>query len=195
MLDFGAIGDGKTDDTPAFQKALDTAAKEGLSATVLVPRNTFNIAGHLNIPDNVTLEGIWEIPTARTEYKGSTLLASEGEGNPNGTPFIMLNNNSVLKGITIFYPRQTATNPPKSYPWTVASGGADNCSIVDVLLVNPYQAVDFGTRVAGRHYIRNLYGQPLYRGIFVDQCYDVGRIENVHFWPFWKYDGGNASPG
>ena len=29
--------------------------------------------------------------------------------------------------------------------------GADNCSIIDVLLVNPYQAVDFGGRATGRH--------------------------------------------
>jgi len=24
--------------------------------------------------------------------------------------------------------------------------------------------------------------------LFVNQCYDVGRIENVHFWPFWDLD-------
>jgi hypothetical protein len=56
---------------------------------------------------------------------------------------------------------------------------------VDVLMVNPYQAVDFGSIVAGRHYIRNLYAQPLRRGLYVGLCLDIGRIENVHFWPFW----------
>ena len=61
---------------------------------------------------------------------------------------------------------------------------------MDVLLVNPYQAVDFGTFPAGRHFIKGLYGQPLYRGLFIDQCYDVGRIEDVHFWSFWGgWDG------
>ena len=33
---------------------------------------------------------------------------------------------------------------------------------------------------SGAH-IRNLYAHPLYRGIFIDNCFDVGRIENVHF--------------
>ncbi len=37
-----------------------------------------------------------------------------------------------------------------------------------------------------------LHPQPLrpaaQGGIFIDKCYDVGRIENVHFWPFWKWD-------
>ena len=188
VIDFGAKGDGKTDDTEAFQKALDTAGKDGIGGVVQVPQGTFFIANHLNIPSNVTLQGIWQIPTAWTQYKGTTLLAIEGEGNPNGTPFITLWDNSVVQGITIYYPNQVTTNPPKPYPWTIASGGADNCSIIDVLIVNPYQAVDFGTKLASRHYIRNLYGQPLYRGLFVDKCFDVGRVENVHFCPFWTYN-------
>lgn len=27
-------------------------------------------------------------------------------------------------------------------------------------------------------------GYPIWRGLFVDQCYDIGHIENIHFWPF-----------
>lgn len=45
--------------------------------------------------------------------------------------------------------------------------------------------MDFGSIVAGRHYIRNFYAQPLRRGLYVDLCLDIGRIENIHFWPFW----------
>ncbi|HPB29965.1 MAG TPA: glycosyl hydrolase family 28-related protein [Candidatus Sumerlaeota bacterium] len=185
VLDFGAAGDGRTDCTAAFQMALDKAGRDEIGGTVFVPAGNYLIAGHLNIPSNVTLEGIWQIPTAWTQHKGSTLLAVEGDGNPAGAPFITLWNNSVVKGLTVFYPNQVHTNPPKAYPWTIASGGSDNSSIIDVLLVNPYQAVDFGSKPAGRHYIRNLYGQPLLKGLYVDQCYDIGRVENVHFWPFW----------
>jgi hypothetical protein len=185
VLDFGAKGDGKTDDTDPFQKALDSAGRNAVGGTVFVPAGTYLIARHLTIPKNVALEGIWKIPTAWTQYQGSTLLAIEGEGHPDGAPFITLGENSVVKGLTIYYPNQVGTNAPKTYPWTIASSGADNSSIIDVLLVNPYQAVDFGTRPAGRHYIRNLYGQPIFKGLYVDQCYDIGRVENVHFWPFW----------
>jgi len=56
---------------------------------------------------------------------------------------------------------------------------------VNVQLINPYKAVDFGTQPAGRHYINGLYAHPLKIGLFIDKCYDVGRVENVHFWPFW----------
>jgi hypothetical protein len=185
VLDYGAKGDGTTDDTGAFQKALDQAGAGAMGATVFVPQGSYLIEGHVTLPANVTLEGIWNIPAAWSQGKGSTLLAVEGEGNADGPPFITLGLNATIKGMTIFHPRQT-TNPPKAYPWTIAGGGADNASIIDVLLVNPYQGVDFGTQASGRHYIRNLYGMPLRKGLFIDQCYDVGRVENVHFWPFWN---------
>jgi polygalacturonase len=42
IFDFGAVGDGETDDSAAFNKALETAAREG--RTVLVPGRTYAIA-------------------------------------------------------------------------------------------------------------------------------------------------------
>lgn len=194
--DFGARGDGETDDTRAFQEAMDAAAEAG-GGVVRVPAGNYRIESTLSIPDLVTLEGTWRAPGRLypevgdgnlDSLGGSVLLAYPGAGDEDGEPFIWMNSNSTLKGIAVFYPEQTPTDPPVPYPWTIASAAADNCSIIDVLLVNPYQAVDFGTRVAGRHYIRNVYGQPLRRGLFVDQCYDIGRVENVHFWPFWTWE-------
>lgn len=196
VREFGAKGDGTSDDTAAFQKAMDERATAG-GGVVSVPSGKYMIRTHLAIPDSVTLEGEWQAPATVDKYvdptsprgepklSGSVLLAVEGAGKEEGTPFIQLGFNSTLKGVTIFYPEQTKTNPPVPYPWTVQSRGADNCSVVDVLMVNPYQAVDFGSIVAGRHYVRNLYAQPLRRGLYVDLCLDIGRIENVHFWPFW----------
>lgn len=28
--------------------------------------------------------------------------------------------------------------------------------------------------------------EALYRGLYTDQCYDIGRVENLHIWPFWE---------
>lgn len=183
VRDFGAVGDGKADDTPAFTAAMKEAGDAG-GDLVFVPHGNYLIKGTLDVPENVTLQGVFRAPTARTQNRGSCLLAVAGAGSTEGTPFITLHQNSTLHGLTIFYPEQKQTNPPTPYPWTVRGIG-DNCSLVDVLLVNPYQAVDFGTHPAGRHLIRGLYAQPLYRGIFIDQCFDVGRVEDVHLWPFW----------
>jgi hypothetical protein len=201
VTSYGAVPDGKTDSTAAFQKALNDAYNAG-GGKVRVPCGTFLIATHLTIPYNTSLVGEWEAPPAPTMINptthavetgvnakddliaGSVLLAVEGAGNENGTPFISMERNATLKGIIIHYPNQTYNPAPTPYPWTVRGAG-DNISIVDCLFVNPYMAVDFGTQPCGRHYIRNLYAQPLYKGLFIDKCYDVGRVENIHFWPFW----------
>lgn len=186
VREFGAVGDGAADDTAAFQKAIDATQAKG-GGTVFVPVGNYLIAGHLVVQRHVALRGVWQSPTARTQDAGSCLLAVEGRGEPDGAPFITLHENGTLRGLTIFYPEQEQ-DPPVAYPWTVRGDG-DNCSIIDVLMVNPYMAVDFGTLNSGRHFIHGLYAQALHRGIFVDKCFDVGRISDVHFWPFWNVQG------
>ncbi len=189
VLDFGAVGDGKKDNTEAFKAAIKAAAASGNNYTVFIPRGQYLIIGTLDIPSNVMLEGVFRGPSASNKDQGSVLLATAGAGDENGTPFITLHQGCTLRGVSVFYPEQKIKNPPTPYPWTIRGHG-DNISLLNVLLVNPYQAVDFGTQPAGRHYINGLYAQPLCRGLFIDQCYDVGRVENVHFWPFWGgWDG------
>ena len=55
---FGATGDGKTDDTASFQKALDAARQAG-GGVVYAPRGNYFFAGHLEVPAAVTLKGLW----------------------------------------------------------------------------------------------------------------------------------------
>ncbi|MHB0998131.1 MAG: glycosyl hydrolase family 28-related protein [Armatimonadota bacterium] len=194
VRDFGAKGDGQTDDTSAFQTALDECALKG-GGVVSVPAGHYLIKTHLRIPSFVTLEGTWRSPATTSwaqgimpenpKIDGSVLLAVEGAGNPDGTPYITLDVGATLKGVTIYYPNQPKTRPSVPYPWTVRNTGSD-AHIIDVLMLNPYQAVDFGTNPSARHFIRNLYADPLFKGIYVDQCIDIGRMENVHFWPFWS---------
>jgi hypothetical protein len=51
-------------------------------------------------------------------------------------------------------------------------------------MLNPYNGIDASRNE--RHLIRNVHGQPLRRGVLVDAIYDIGRIENVHFNPWWS---------
>lgn len=185
---YRARGDGKTDDTRAIQAALDAAGKSG-GGTVFLPTGNYLISSHLTIPAGVALLGVARAPRLYdTKTPGSTLLAVEGAGRLDGVPFITIEGpNSTLEGVTVFYPNQIVSEAPVAYPWTVRGGAQANISLINVLLVNPYQGVDLSAG-SGRHYIRGLYGQPLSRGLHVDKCYDVGRIEDVHFWPFWSLD-------
>lgn len=187
----GAKGDGKTDDTKAFQNALDSAAEKG--GIVLVPAGTYVIAGSLNVPPGVTLRGVWEAPHNTGLGKGSAIYATGSAGKEDGPPLVNLNENSCVKGLTIFYPDQDAANV-KPYPWTIQGKGT-NCSVIDVTLANPYKGIDFGTYPNELHYISNVYGCPLRIGVFIDKCTDIGRVENVHFNPnAWTRSGHPSAP-
>ena len=192
VMDFGAKGDGKTDDTVAFQKALDTAGQAG-GGVVYAPRGNYFFAGHLDVPSAVTLKGMWEsVPahngirdkgSAKPTDNGTTFLVTEGEGTEEGAPFVTLHDDSTLKGVVLYYPNQDPMEEPKPYPWAIALRGK-NPAVLAVELLNPYNGIDASKNE--RHLIRDVQGQPLRRGIFVDDIYDIGRIEDVHFDPWWS---------
>jgi len=160
---------------------------------VLAPRGNYFFAGHLNVPEAVTLKGIWEsVPShigvrdngaTRPTDNGTTFLVTENQGNENGDAFLTLHTDSTLKGVVIYYPDQDPSAEPKPYPWAIAMRGK-NPAVLAVELLNPYNGIDATDNE--RHLIRDVQGQPLRRGIFADAIYDVGRVENVHFNPWWS---------
>jgi hypothetical protein len=192
VRDFGAVGDGKTDDTAAFQKALAAAAESG-GGLVYAPRGSYFFAGHLDVPKAVTLKGVWESVPAHNGIRdrglpkptddGTTFLVTENRGKEDGPAFITLNHNSTLKGVVIYYPEQDPNEEPAPYPWAIAMRGK-NPAVLAVELLNPFNGIDAAHNE--RHLIRDIQGQPLRRGILVDDIYDIGRIENVHFNPWWS---------
>lgn len=194
VQDFGAHADGKTDDTAAFQKALDTASQAG-GGVVYAARGNYYFTGHLNVPRGVILKGVWESVPAHTGLRnrngdrptddGTTFMVTENQGNEDGAPFITLHDNATLKGVVLYYPDQKPKGQPTPYPWAIAMRGA-NPAVISVELLNPYNGIDASHNE--RHLIRDVQGQPLRRGVYVDAIYDIGRIENVHFNPWWSYD-------
>jgi len=192
VREFGAAGDAVSDDTAAFQRALDAVSRAG-GGTVYAPPGRYLFRGTINVPAGVTLRGSFTcVPShvglrdqgaAKPGDDGTALLVTAGKGNEDGTPFLTLNTNSSVAGMTIFYPEQVTDSAPVPYPWTIVMRGK-NPAIFDVELLNPYQGIDASQNE--RHNIRNITGQPIRRGIFVDAIYDIGRIENVHFNPWWS---------
>ena len=47
-------------------------------------------------------------------------------------------------------------------------------------IVNTYNGIDCGTFHNEGHHLRNVYLCALRRGVFIDKCTDIGRVENVH---------------
>ena len=187
VFDYGAVGDGQTDNTSAFQAALNAAGENG-GGTVYVPAGWYRFTGHLRVPTGVELRGIWDVPH-HTVSKGSVLLVTEGRGNPEGPPFLSLSQGSGVRGVTFWYPNQTTTTFDP-YPWTIRALGPNDW-VKDVTIGNAYQGVDFGRNPSEGHVLDYVAGSPLKTGIYVSKNAGEGWLENVQFNPhYWM-----RSPG
>lgn len=178
VKDFGAVADGKTDDTPAFKRAMEAASKTP-GSFVYAPLGQYLIAGTISVSPNTTLTGDFFGPGGQV---GTTLLATGGKGKINGPGCIVLTAASSLKGMVIKYPDQNAdADEPIQYPYAITGGPSSR--IEDVFMLNPYLGINLDE--CHLNLVRNVWGEPLRVGINADHCYDISRIENVHFWPYF----------
>jgi len=186
-LDFGVVASETVDSTAALQRALNAAGEAG-GGVVELPSGRFRFDGTLTIPTGVTLAGTYRVaPSVVNKDEkptGTTLLTYANRGKPDAAPFIELKgSNSALVGVVVTYPEWRQTDvPPVPYPPCVASENSTAVAVVDCCLLNPYEGIRL--HLAHRHLVRNVTGYPIKRGLYVDECYDIGRIENIHFWPF-----------
>jgi hypothetical protein len=187
VLDWGAVGDGHTDNTAAFRAALDSVANGGI---VFVPAGQYSFDGTLSMPTATSLVGTYvTVPShevdqgAQAPTDGSILMPRGGRGSENGSAFISVAEDCTLKGFTIYYPDQAPNAAPAPYPWTISMSG-NNAAVQDVELLNPWNGIS--AVGAARHYIARVQGQPANIGIYVDETYDIGRIENVHWNPWYS---------
>lgn len=180
-LAYGARADGTRDATAAIQNALDEAGKAGGKA--LLPAGRYLVGASLRIPPGVTLQGTCESPQWSKPLRGSVVLATGGGGNEDGPALFELGHSAAVRGVTVWYPNQKPTDI-HPYPWTFHLRGNDN-TVENVTLINSYNGIRIGPENNVRHRIRSVVGCVLRRGILVDFCTDIGRIENVQFHCHW----------
>ena len=187
---FGVSADGKADDTAAIQKVLDEAGRKG--GPVYLPAGNYRVDGSLKIPPGVALCGANQAPVYIEPLVGTVICATGGRDKEDAPALFELGDSATVQGLTVFYPGQKPDDI-HPYAWTFHLQGGDN-TVENVTLINSYNGIRIGPESNVRHRIRSVSGCVLRRGLWLDNCTDIGRIENVqwhcHWWSSGK-TGGN----
>jgi hypothetical protein len=192
VKEFGAKGDGHTDDTAALQRTMKAMKTHG-GGSIFIPEGRYAIRGNLTVPSGVVLRGEWRNPTLGP-VTGTVLMAFAGRGESSGRPFIKLRQFSGLVGISIWYPEQKADAIAR-YPFSIAIPGGSGANVENVTLVNSYQGIIDGPASNGLLLVRDVYGSPLFVGLSIDAVYEMSRVIRVTFNPdFWSESGLPDSP-
>ena len=117
-------------------------------------------------------------------HTGSVLMPTAHRGNDTAPPFITVPQDATVQGFVIFHVHQSRDDAePVPYPFAVALTG-NNAAVTDVECLCCWNAIS--AVQAHRHYIARVQGQPANIGVYVDEVYDIGRIEDVHFNPWYS---------
>ena len=193
VLAFGALGNGYTDDTSAFQTAINYVSSLG-GGTVYVPAGYYCLTKTLDLPIGVGLVGDLNPGTAH----GTVLCIYGGKGSVDlNKPAVMMNHQSAVMNIAFWYPEQTFVNgQPIPYPPTLVQNGSESVTIRNVTFVNSYFGIHFGKNGNNSlQYVRDVYGTCLATGYYNNNSYDIGRIEGVTFTPdAWLESGLPGTP-
>jgi hypothetical protein len=198
VADYGAVGDAATDNAPFFAAAIAAVATGG---RVYVPSGQYSfstappcaagVAASICLTRGVSLVGTFEtVPShnmgqgGSQPVNGSILLPRAGRGSADAaSTFLYAPEDTTVRGFSIYYPDVNASAAPVPYPYTITMVG-NNVAVQDVELLNSFNGIS--AVGAHRHYISRVQGQPCNIGINVDAVYDIGRVEDVHWNPWFS---------
>ena len=167
VLDFGAIGDASTDNSVAFQTALNYAASIG-GAVVYAPSGLYWFDSQISIPTSVTLLGSYisigshqtnGATTSKKPTDGTVFYVNYGLGmnyTNASLAFLTVNSDATLKGVVIFYPGLMCADSaetqqiPDRYAAAICVYG-NNANVLDVECLNCY--VGMLIYHSQRHYV------------------------------------------
>jgi hypothetical protein len=123
VREFGAVGDAKTDDTAAFQKALTRSAKS--AAAPIRAARQLPLRRRLNVPNAVTLAGLWTSVPATTAcgmpacpaHRRRHHVSGHRRGRAGGRSRLHHpQHHSTLKGVVCTIPPRTQTPSRRPTP-------------------------------------------------------------------------------
>lgn len=127
VLDYGAVGDGKTDNTVAFRRAFNEA-KERKAITVFIPYGEYVLDGFVDLYSNTTIISNHAILRKRYGNRSYKIFAGRSHGKlgyGSGA------NNILIKGIKI--KGEFGSSPDVSTGASITLNHSDNVKIVDCI--------------------------------------------------------------
>lgn len=207
VKNYGAKGDGKTDDAGAIQKAMD-AAKNAKGGVVYLPSGMYLMKKGLTVPMGVVIQGeapgtksVWkevkiQTSTQSAQTAGSTFLSSanfegtfivvdHGKGNVNSNPTFRMQGNTGISSIGFVYKEQTPiTDSVSPYPPAIAmystntyKGTREGVAIDDIYFANAYIGI-----AIGEIHDLNSYDEGAPEGVSIGRL----RIHNITGGPLSK---------
>lgn len=183
VREFGAVGDGTTNDAPAIQAAVDALAATGGGVLMFGPRRY-----HLSSPVVVSGVAIVFQGAGFTEgpnVASGTWLTIDQTGF---TPFTFTGTaarGSAVRDLAVRqqHPSLGAGWAPTPYDFVFRV--QDCLGAVDfenVFLCGVNRGIWYDN--SGRFNIQRLRGQVYTTGVEIDRALDIGRMQHVHLWPF-----------
>lgn len=190
VKDFGAVGDGVTDDTAAIQAAIDSLGAAG--GTVTIPNGMrCLIDTALTVKPNVSLVGPHEFVGSPGDNDSAPYGSLGGALLVNSAVTITIQSGSSLSGLLIHrkgmtFPAETAA----AYAGTAVTAGGDDVAVSRCMIIGFAQAYYSINRQRPR--IEYLYHDNI-AGIYVEKCLDNPFIRECHAWPFGTIAGTNGA--
>jgi hypothetical protein len=182
ITDFGARGDGATPAEGAINQALAAASRAG-GGVVWFPPGRYLLGAKVVVDRQVTLLGAgW---ASRDPAQGSWITVS--------TPGVNLEiraEGTRVEALGFFQDqpsRDTVSWQPANHEFAIHAG-ADDIFLKQINLFNCTHGIRVRHHAGGtigRVTLDHIWGQPLRTGIEIDNAWDVVKVNNVHFWPFW----------
>jgi pectate lyase-like protein len=197
VTDFGAVGDGVTDDTGPFQAAINYCQAQGITLRIPVAPNAYRLTHPLGITRAFTIEGDGVEPYTGGGPQG-TYLRGKGSWLWFDHPGIGINivygtsvtdGSSEITGMRIqsigttrAQPLPTANWVPNVFHYDFVTAYSGETVFDDIMILGSFN----GIYANGRVTCNRVRGQTFGTFIFSEFSGDTARFNDCHFWPFWS---------